>query len=204
MNSVVDAVPPRSRVRSRPSASTASYAVLMRSAIASSWMWFSIITPLMMHASGLAMPLPAMSGRRAVHRLEDGRVVADVRARHDAQPADQAGAQVADQVAVEVLHQQHVEAGRVLHELHAAGVDDQLLVARCSGTPPRGCARAQSRNSPSVSFMMFALWKTVTFLRWRARGVAERVARDARAGHLGRDLEARHHARATISFSMPL
>ena len=41
---------------------------------------------------------------------------------------------------------------------------------------------------------MFALWKTVTLRRWRRRGVAEGVPRDARAGGLAGHLQARHHA----------
>jgi hypothetical protein len=50
-------------------------------------------------------------------------------------------------------------------------------------------------NRPSVSFMMLALWKTVTFFRPRWLRVAEGPARDAGARDLGGHLEAGHHAR---------
>src|SRR2546422_980320 len=67
-------------------------------------------------------------GRAPVHRLEDGVARAQVGARHEAEPAHQARAQVGDDVAVEVLEQEHVELLRAEHELHAGVVDDQLPV----------------------------------------------------------------------------
>ncbi len=60
-------------------------------------------------------------------RLEDGRLRADVRARRDAQPADEAGREVADDVAVQVRQHEDVVELRLLDELHAHVVDDPVL-----------------------------------------------------------------------------
>ena len=65
----------------------------------------------------------------AVHRLEDRRVVAKVRAWHDAEPTDETRAEVGHDVAVEVGQHQHVERLRLHHELHARRIDDALVVA---------------------------------------------------------------------------
>ena len=62
-----------------------------------------------------------------MHRLEDGRVLADVRARGEAQTPDQAAGQVAEDVAEQVGGDEHVELVRVLDQLHGAVVDDHLL-----------------------------------------------------------------------------
>ena len=61
-----------------------------------------------------------------MRRLEDGRVLADVRARRDAEPADEAGSEVADDVAVEVRQDEHVELLGPLDELHRERVDEHL------------------------------------------------------------------------------
>ena len=67
-------------------------------------------------------------GRAAVDGLEHRHAGAEVRAGHDAEPADQPGAQVGDDVAVEVRQHDHVELLGLHHELHARGVDDALVV----------------------------------------------------------------------------
>ena len=59
-------------------------------------------------------------------RLEDGRVLADVRARRDPEAADQPGGEVADDVAVEVRQHEDVELLRPLDELHRERVDEHL------------------------------------------------------------------------------
>ena len=64
--------------------------------------------------------------RRAVRRLEDRRLDADVRARRDSEPADETGGHVADDVAVEVREHEHVELLGPLDELHAERVDEHL------------------------------------------------------------------------------
>jgi hypothetical protein len=64
---------------------------------------------------------------RAVDRLEDGVLGADVGPGDDAEAADQAGAEVGQDVAVEVLGDDDVEPVRVAHHVHGGGVDDDLL-----------------------------------------------------------------------------
>ena len=116
---------------------------------------------------GIGDALAGDVGGGAVDGFEDGGVVTHVGAGHDAQPTDEAGAHVADDVAVEIFHEQDVKAGGVLDEFHATGVDDELVVAN-GGKFGLVDLAAQSRNRPSESFMMLALWKTVTRLRWRS------------------------------------
>ena len=52
---------------------------------------------------------------------------AEVRSRREAEPADQAGAEVGDDVAVEVRQHEHVVLLGPLHELHREVVDDPVL-----------------------------------------------------------------------------
>jgi len=66
-------------------------------------------------------------GRRAVHRLEDGRIGADVGTRGHAQAADQAGHQVGQDVAEQVGGDYHVESLRPLHEVRREDVDVVLV-----------------------------------------------------------------------------
>ena len=54
-------------------------------------------------------------------------VLADVRARRDAEPADEPGDEVAHDVAVQVRQHEHVVQLGLLHELHAHVVDDAVL-----------------------------------------------------------------------------
>ncbi len=70
-----------------------------------------------------------MSGALPCTASKTAEVRADVRAWHDAEPADQPGAQVGDDVAVQVREQQDVELLGVHHEVHAGRVDDPLVVA---------------------------------------------------------------------------
>ena len=65
--------------------------------------------------------------RRAVRRLEHGRVLAEVRAGRDAEAADHPGAQVGDDVAVQVREHEHVVLLGPLYELHAHVVDDPVV-----------------------------------------------------------------------------
>jgi hypothetical protein len=62
-----------------------------------------------------------------VRRLEDGDVLAVVRAGRHAEPADQPRADVGHDVAVEVREHEHVVFLGVLHDLHAHVVDDLVL-----------------------------------------------------------------------------
>ena len=122
-------------------------------------------------------------------------VGAEVGRPDDAEAADQPGAQIRDDVAVEIRQHQHVELLRVHHQLHARGVDDPLVVGDV-GEVARRRVRTLSRNSPSLSFMMLALWIAVTCLRPCVSRVLERELRDPRRRLLGDDLQALDDARA--------
>ena len=76
-------------------------------------------------AVGFALVLPGVLRGRAMDRLEDGAVLADVRP-GDPQPADQAGGEVEHDVAVEVRQHQDVVHVRLLDQLHAHVVDDPV------------------------------------------------------------------------------
>ncbi len=65
--------------------------------------------------------------RRAVDRLEHGRIRPDIRARRDPQPADEPCAQVAHDVPIQVRQDEDVVQVRLLDELHAHVVDDPVL-----------------------------------------------------------------------------
>ena len=80
--------------------------------------------------------------RRAVDRLEDGGLGADVGARRDAEAADQPGAQVADDVAVQVRQDQHVVQRR------ASGRAACTCCRRC-GPRTRSGRRTRRRSSGS-------------------------------------------------------
>ena len=65
--------------------------------------------------------------RASVSRFEDGAVVSDIRARSDAQTADEARAKVAQNIAVKVRESDDVLKLRLLDELHAHIVDDAFV-----------------------------------------------------------------------------
>ena len=160
------AEPPRSPVRILSTLSVASMALRRRSPRSLRCTWSSIMAAASINATGLAC-LARDVGRRAVHRLEDRRVAADVGARRHAQPADQAGNQVGEDVAEQVGRSPARRTARVEHQLHrAAGVDDHRLhrdAAPC--TFSSYICSAVSRKMPVSAFMMLALCTMVTFLR---------------------------------------
>src|SRR5690606_36852534 len=76
---------------------------------------------------GVGDAAPGDVGGAAVHRLEDGVLLADVGARGDAETAGEAGHQVGEDVAEQVGGHQHVERLGVAHQLHGGGVDDDVV-----------------------------------------------------------------------------
>ena len=87
--------------------------------------------------------------------FEDRVVLAQVGARHDAEAADEACAEVRHDVAVQIWQEQHVELLGVHDEVHAGGVHDAFFVRDVR--VPLGHRSAHSMNRPSLSFMMLAL-----------------------------------------------
>src|SRR2546430_3233816 len=67
--------------------------------------------------------------RRAMYSLEDGAVVANIRAGNESQSADESGAEVGDDVAIKIFHQQHVVLVGIHDQLHAGVVHDVLAVS---------------------------------------------------------------------------
>ena len=117
---VVDAVPPRSRVRTLPVGQHVGRAPRMtRSAAAPSSMCRSISTADSSSAVGFARFLPAMSGALPCTASNTRDLGPEVRRADDAEAADEAGAQIRDDVAVQIRQQQHVELLGLHHQVHA-------------------------------------------------------------------------------------
>ncbi len=133
-----------------------------------------------------------MSGAEPCTASKTAHVIADVRARHDAEPADQPRAQVAQHVAVEVLEQEHVEARGILHQRHAARVDDHLLVVDLGELGVVHRPRAADEH-PVGELHDVGLVEDGDLLAPALARVAEAPARDARAGLLGGHLDGGHH-----------
>ena len=144
-------------------------------------------------AVGLAMSLPGDVRGRAVYRFEDGALVAEVRARHQSQPADKCRAQVGDDVAVKIFQQQDVVLVGIHHQLHAGVVHDVLAVGDLGillGDVTRAADEQPVRQLHDVGFV-----DGVDLLAMDPPRVFEGEARDARGSLLGDDLQALHHAR---------
>ncbi len=167
---------------------------MIRVAAAPSSMWRSISTADSSSAVGLAMFWPAMSGALPCTASKTPISDPEIGGADDAESADEAGAQIRHDVAVQIRQHQHVELRRVHHQVHARGVDD-LLVVRDLGILARRRRGRESRNSPSLSFMMFALWIAVTFFRPCRRACSNANRADPRRGALGDDLQALDDAR---------
>ena len=128
-----------------------------------------------------------------MYRFEDGAVGAEVRARHQSQPAHERRAQIRDDVAVQVLQQQHVVLVGIHHQLHAGVVHDVLAVGDLRDTLAKPL-REHLMNRPSDIFMMLALWMAWIFLRLNLRAYSKANLRNARRGLLGDDLQALDYA----------
>ena len=163
-NDIVLPSPPRSGVSESLASSVAMIAARRRSAFSAMPRWSSICAAPQQQRARVGDALAGDVRRRAVHGFEDRRVGADVRARRQAQAADQAGAQVGDDVAEQVGGDDDVELLRLHHQLHAGSCRRS---SRCTGCRDTRAAtsRAIFRNRPEVDFRMLALCTTVTFLR---------------------------------------
>jgi hypothetical protein len=128
-------------------------------------------------------------GSAAVDRFEHRRLIAEIRSRHHAQPADHPRAQIAYHIPVEILHEQHIDPARILHQLHAAGVDDQLVVFDVRIFLLEYLARAIEEQAVRHLHDV-GLMKDGDFLAMPAGGVAEGEAGDAHARIFGGDLDA--------------
>ena len=110
--------------------------------------WRSISTPESICAVGLTLFCPVYFGAEPWVGSNTATPVAEVRARGDAEPADQPGAEIGDDVAVEVGQHHHVVLLGPLDELHAEVVRDPVLeldlgIAR---RRPRGDLAATARR----------------------------------------------------------
>ena len=128
-----------------------------------------------------------------MHRLEHGRALADVRARDDAQPADEPGPEVAEDVAVEVLGDDDVDLVGVSHHLHRAGVDDHLR--RLDARVLEGDATEDVEEQAVGELHDVRLVDAGDALAPHALGVVEGVLADAGAALLGDELHALRDAR---------
>jgi hypothetical protein len=124
VNAAVLAVPPRSPVRTLSMLSVSSIARAQARRLVDQLAVVEHQRAGQQQRRGVGDALAGDVGRRAVHRLEDRRIGADVGARRHAQAAHQAGHQVGQDVAEQVGRHQHVELLGLQHQLHRAGVDD--------------------------------------------------------------------------------
>jgi hypothetical protein len=102
--------------------------------------------------------------RRAVHRFEDRRLPADVRAWRQTQSAHQARNEVGQDVAEQVGRDDDIESIRVDDELHGRGVDDPLVKVDPALEFLRDLLPDHSEQTLQY-FRMFALWTSVTLFR---------------------------------------
>ena len=137
VKALVFALPPRSPVRTLSTLSVSAIARRRRCASGCIFTCSSISPAASSSDDGIGDALAGDVGRRAVHRLEDRGVGADIGAGREAEPADQAGDLVGEDVAEEVGRDQHVELPGVEHELHRAGIDDAVVAVDAALISPR-------------------------------------------------------------------
>ena len=151
-NSFVVALPPRSPV-STLSSPGSDRPLRSRFARSARFTCSSIMAAAKSSASGLAMPLPAISGRTARPR---NRCVRARCSRRDAQTADQSGEFIGRVCRQTGWCHDHVRIARVEHELVSRAIHQRSSVAtRPSYFFPT--SRAVSRNIPVNALSTFAL-----------------------------------------------
>ena len=154
----------------------------------------SIITADSSSAVGLAMLLPAMSGALPCTAsntpMSPPRLAAPTTPSPPTSPAHRSETMSPYRFG----STQHVELLRV--HAPAACTPRRRCVRRRRCRCTRGATRRMhSRNSPSLSFMMLALWIAVTFLRPCRRACSNAKCGDPRRRALGDDLQALDDAR---------
>ena len=130
------------------------------------------------------MPLPRDVRRAPVHRLEDRRRGADVGARRETEPADQAGDLVAQDVAEHVGGHHHVELLGPDDELHGGVVDDHVVRLHPALVLPCDAA-AHLQEEPAHHLEDVRLVDDGDLLPAVPEGVLEGVAHDPLAARRG-------------------
>src|SRR6185295_19031886 len=74
------------------------------------------------YGGGISDSFTGDVGGGAVHGLENGNAIPDVRAWRETETTDETGGQIRHNVAKQVLHNHDVERMRVQHEFHRGGV----------------------------------------------------------------------------------
>ena len=87
--------------------------------------------------SGLALPVPAMSGARAVHGLVEIDCAADGGGGQHAERAGDDAGLVGEDVAEEVLGEDDVEVARDVHDVHRHGVNELMFERDVRDSPWR-------------------------------------------------------------------
>ena len=162
---------------------------MMRSAAAPSSMCRSISTADSSSAVGFARCLPGDVGRAAVDGLEHRDLGPEVRRADDAEPADQAGAEIRHDVAVQVRQHQHVELLRVASRAACTRRRRSARRTGCRGTRARHVADAVEEQ-PVAELHDVRLVDRRHLLAAVPPRVLEGELRDARRRALGDDLQA--------------
>ena len=135
-----------------------------------------------------------------MHRFKHRVFIAKVGAWRHAQTANQSRRQIADNVAVQILHQDHVKARGVLHQAHARGVNDHLLVVNFTNPFLRNFLGASNEQAVAhlhdVGFVEHG-----NFLASAVTGVLEGEFSDAQACQFRGHLQTGDHARSDFIFN---
>src|SRR5208283_3747477 len=142
---------------------------------------------------GIGNASPGNVRRRSVHRFKQRRLLADVPAGHQTQPAHQPRAQVAHHVPVQVRHHHLLELSRVHHQLHARVVHNHFPVFDLAELDRHRTRAAQKQ--PVRLFHNVRLVHRGQLLPPLPPRVFEGEPRNPRRRLLRDDLQALHHPR---------
>ena len=129
-----------------------------------------------------------------MNRFEHRVLLTDVCTRDHAQATDEARAEVAQDVAIEVLEQKDVELRRVLHQLHAAGIDDDLFIFDVGESFFLSNLAGAANVHPIGQLHDVGFVHHGDLLPASIARVLKSPVGDSPGRGLGRDLEARHDA----------